>query len=273
MQTEFDSDTQVSDPRPPPAEYIQVHPTSKSWQQVWLTFVPVLIHWWRPLFLAYSFSLLSVTAAVIAPWPLKFIIDNVLSEQPLPDYLTALQQQFEPHILVIFFAISAAVLATAAAIFSALEKNLNARVREQMTLHVRKTTLAHIETLSLANDTTHRSGELVLRLVDDVGHVVRLLTKTLAVVARYLLTMIAVLVAMFWLQPVMGLIGLFIIFFMVLLVRSFAGKLHKASKTKRRNEGHVAALAQEVIRGLPGIQALGMQHRVDARFKKLNENS
>ena len=252
---------------------IEVHRTSSQWRQVWLTFLPVLMLWWKRLSIAYLFGLLAVVAAVLTPWPLKYIIDNVLSNQPLPAFFGSVQQQFEATTLVVILALIAAALALIGAICSAAEKNMNARIREQMTLKVRIATLEHIETLSLVNNTSHRSGELVLRLIDDVRHIVRLFTKTMPGVARHLFSTLAILAAMVWLEPVMGLIGLVIVGFMALLVRIFAGKLHGASKSKRKNEGKVAAFAQEVFRGLPGIQAMGMEDKVESRFQHANEKS
>ncbi len=243
------------------------------WRQVWSTFFPVLGQWWRPLSLAYLFGLFAVAAMVMMPWPLKFIIDNVLAGQPLPGPLQHVQQVLEPGALILLLAVLAALIAIAGALCSAAEKNLNARIREQMALKLRDTTLAHIETLSLQGGTQHRSGELVMRLVTDIQQVVRLFTKTLPVVARYMLTSLAVLGAMFWVAAPIGIAGLFIVLFMLLLVRGFAGHLHSASTSKRHNEGRVAALSQEIITGLPGIQAMGAEQQVRQRFRSLNEKS
>ena len=58
-------------------------------------------------------------------------------------------------------------VAVAAAAANAAEKNLSAAIRERLTLQVRDRLLGHLLTLSPTIRTTHRSGEIVLRIVDD----------------------------------------------------------------------------------------------------------
>ena len=246
---------------------------SISWRQVWSEFFPLLGNWWRSLSASYLLGLCAVAAAVLAPWPLKYIIDNVLANEALPAPLQPFQQHFDAGQLILLLAGLAALIAILGALCTAAEKNINARVREKMALEIRASTLDHITRLSLSSNTAHRSGELVMRLVTDVHHVVRLFTKTLPLVIRYLLTTLIVLGAMFWVAPQMGALGLGILLFMVLLVRVYAGALQRASRNKRRNEGKVAALSQEIISGLPGIQATGAEARVRTRFIDTNKIS
>ena len=51
------------------------------WADMWRAFAPDLRPHRLTLAAAYMFRLLSVAAAVVSPWPLKVIIDNVIAHR------------------------------------------------------------------------------------------------------------------------------------------------------------------------------------------------
>ena len=243
-----------------------------SWR-VCKTFFPMLWQHRHTLAASYFFSLLAVGAVVLIPWPLKLIIDQALIQQPLPGFLARLDPGVSPAAMVIILASAAAVIAMLGAIFSALEKNINARVRERMARDLRDELLRHIQTLPLTLRNSQRSGELGLRLVDDVHHVVRLLTKTVPVIFRHMATMVVIFTVMFWLEPLLGLLGVCVVALLAWFVRHYAGPLRDVSQQKRHYEGEVAGLTQEIIRGMHSVQAQGMEETVRERFAAMNTRS
>ena len=52
-----------------------------------------------------------------------------------------------------------------------------------------------------------------------------------------------------------------------------ARRLRNATRRKRNGEGSVAALAQEIIRGQPSVQALGAEQAMRERFGSENRES
>jgi ATP-binding cassette subfamily B protein len=121
--------------------------------------------------------------------------------------------------------------------------------------------------------TTHRSGELALRLVGDVDQFVRFLARTVPTIIEYLLTTVATLALMLWLQPELTLFAALLMPGLAIIVRVYGARLGQASRERRRREGEVAGLAQEIVRGLPVIQALGGDDHARHRFRLLNANS
>jgi len=142
-----------------------------------------------------------------------------------------------------------------------------------MTVELRDSVLAHIQSLSTHYRTRDRSGELALRLVDDVNQVVRLLTKNAPVTLRHVITSLFIFVMMFRLDPRLGAMGLGIAAALMALARLHARALHEATRRKRNGEGSVAALAQEIIRGQPSVQALGAEETMRERFGSENRES
>lgn len=247
--------------------------TRATWRNVLHAFAPGLWPHRATLAGSYSAGLLAIGAGVLAPWPLKIIIDNVLGGAAASPALSAFVVGWSAEQLVLALAAAAAVIASCEVMLSGLEKNLNARVRERMGLELRDRLLAHVHTLPLNMATTHRSGEVVMRLVSDVTLVVRLLTKTAPTIFTHVVTTLAVLAIMFWLEPLMGALGIVAVVVLVWLTRFYVHPLREASRDKRHGEGNVSGLAQEIMRGLPSVQALRAEAQVRERFVEVNRKS
>lgn len=239
------------------------------WASMWRTFAPDLRPHRRTLAAAYVFRLLSVAAAVVSPWPLKVIIDNVIARRPLPGRLQAFDA-LSSEWLVVWLTALFVVTAVVGAITGALEKNLSARVRERLTLSLRDRLLAHLQTLPPTFRTNNRSGEVVLRLVDDSDLFVRILTKTLPVLFQNVATVLLILAVMLWLDLRLAAFGVVLVPALAAVIRHYSKRLWAASRDKRRHEGKVSGLAQEIVRGLPVIQALGGERHARTRFERRN---
>lgn len=234
------------------------------------TFGPGLWAHRRLVLGSYAFRLISVAAAVFSPWPLKVIIDNVITSKPLPPALKVFFDGIPADSLVLCMTLLFVAVMMVGAFTNALEKNLSARVRERLTLELRDRLLVHLQKLSPTFRTGHRSGELVLRLVDDSDLFVRILTKTLPLLFQQLSTVVLILVVMLWLDLRLAALGLALVPILFFVIRHYSQQLWAASRAKRKHEGKVSGLAQEIIRGLPVIQALGSESHTRQRFERIN---
>jgi ABC-type multidrug transport system fused ATPase/permease subunit len=240
------------------------------WRKLARAFGPDLWAHRRLLFGAYGFRLISVGAAILSPWPLKVIIDSVITSRPLPGALRRSGLELSPEGLVLWMTALFVAATVVGAITNALEKNLSARVRERLTLRLRDRMLAHLQTLPPTFRTGHRSGELVLRLVDDSDLFARILTKTLPVLFQQVSTVLLILVVMIWLDLRLAAFAMLLVPVLFLVIRHYSTRLWTASRDKRKHEGKVSSLAQEIIRGLPVIQALGGEGHARRRFERVN---
>lgn len=237
------------------------------WKRIFQIFLPMLWKHRKALAIAYLWNLIAVAAVILSPWPLKYVIDYVLVDKALPDWISELTLGLSSVAQVLFLALALVFISAIGAFASAIEKNRNAKIREQLDLDVRERLLNHIQSVPASLFDNQKSGELVLRLVDDGQKVVRLLTKTAPVIFRYFATTIFAFVAMYMVSPLLGVLGGLIVLTLSILVRRYAGPLQKASRFKRETEGDVSALAQEIIKGLANTQAHGMEHEVSQRFQ------
>jgi ATP-binding cassette subfamily B protein len=245
----------------------------RSWREVMRRFAPIVWQHRRLIAFAYLFRIAAVVAGLAAPWPLKVIIDNVLSGRPLPRALSGLGAINAPEQLIGILAASIVGLALLRALVESKHATLSARFRERLNTDLRDRMLAHLQLLPPTIRTTHRSGELVLRLVGDVDQFVRFQARTVPTIFEYLLTTAATMALMFWLQPMLAACTAVLLPGLALIVRHYGTRLGRASRERRRREGEVAGLAQEIVRGLPVIQALGGDQHARRRFHQLNASS
>ena len=230
---------------------------------------------------AYLLGLIAVGATALLPWPLKLTIDHVLTGHPLPAMLDTAWRKLTAyyHIMpsntdfAVLLAACYAVIAVVGAICAAAEKKIGARVRERLVLSIRDTILAHVQCLPLALRSNYRKGEMVLRLIDDVQQLVRLLTKTMPVIFKHIALSVLTLAVMFWIEPGLAFAGLVVIAILAMVVVFFGRGLHQASRDKRAQEGSVAGFAQEAIKVLPTTQALGSEEHMRERFRSINRKS
>jgi ATP-binding cassette subfamily B protein len=240
------------------------------WRKLVRAFGPDLWAHRRLVLGAYAFRLISVGAVIFSPWPLKVIIDNVIASRPLTGALSKFSAGLTPEGLVLWMIILFVAATVVGAVTNALEKNFSARVRERLTLELRDRLLTHLQTLPPTFRTTHRSGELVLRLVDDSDLFARILTKTLPVLFQQVATVVLILAVMLWLDLRLAALGMLLVPVLFLVIHHYSARLWAASRDKRKHEGKVSGLAQEIIRGLPVIQALGGESHTRKRFERVN---
>jgi ABC-type multidrug transport system fused ATPase/permease subunit/glycosyltransferase involved in cell wall biosynthesis len=223
-----------------------------------------------PLAWSYFLRTVAIGAALFAPWPLKLIIDHVITSHSTPRLFLGITPELGPtHIVVLMTGLF--LLATVCgAIANSSEKNIGARIRERLTLSIRDRLLGHLQTLAPTFRNDNRSGELVLRLVDDSDLFVRVLTKTLPLLFQQFATLLLTLGVMFLVDVRLGLLASVLVPVLALVCRHYSRQLWSASRKKRRHEGKVSGLAQEIVRGMPVIQALGGERYARSKFENTN---
>ena len=238
----------------------------------WAT--PIALEHRRLLASAYAFRIAGVALGLATPWPFKVIVDNVLSHRPAPGLLRTIGLgHTSPEALVVAMAAAIVLTAVTRAFVESRHAVRSARFRERLNTDMRDRMMGHLQQLPPTIRTTHRSGELALRLVGDVDQFVRFLARTVPTIIEYLLTTAATLALMLWLQPGLTLFAALLMPGLAAIVRVYGTRLGQASRERRRREGEVAGLAQEIVRGLPVIQALGGDDHARQRFRTLNATS
>lgn len=245
---------------------------SVGFRTVVRAFAPDLWALRRRFVLANSVTLLAIAANALSPWPLKLIIDTLLDGPARHGRLVA---AFGGSSTAVVLGLGGVylLLSVVVALAQSGDGMITAQIKERLSYRLRDRVMTHMQALPPTIRMTHRSGELVLRLVGDVDQFTRLWTKTVPLLGRHAITTLVTIGAITWLSPLVGVSCLLGLPALAVLVRHHSRRVAETSRVKRRREGEVAGVAQEIVRGLPVIQALGATESARQRFGVVSATS
>ncbi len=210
---------------------------------------------------------LEVAFRLAEPWPVKFVLDAVVpaaaGQPPATGTGTV--------ILVAGLAVVvlAAGRAAAAYLMTLAFAHVGARTTESLRAQVH-------DRLLRAAPGYHagaRTGDLVTRVVGDVGRVQEaVITAGLPLVGS-VVTFVAMAAVMLVLDPLLALAVLAVVPLLLLSGRRSGARITGASRRQRGREGVLAADAAEAFSTIRFLQAYDLQGEVAGRFRRANDGS
>jgi len=113
-------------------------------------------------------------AELLEPWPLKIVLDNVISHKASHGWLYSLIRTTagtEPHQILLFACGAVAVIALLDAVCSYSEKYIMTSVGQWVTHDLRRMLYAHVRRHSLAHHDQKQTGDLISRVTTDIDAV------------------------------------------------------------------------------------------------------
>jgi len=202
---------------------------------------------------------------LIEPWPLKVVIDSVIAPGAA---------QRKDLTLVLLLASAAIVLAAglrAAASYASTVCLALAGTRAMT--RVRAAVFDHLLGMSLRYHGKARTGDLVTRLVTDVGRLQDVAVTAVLPLVSNVITLVGMVVVMLVLDPLMGLIVLAAFPIFVATSRSRGRRITGAAREQRRREGDLASTASEGLSAMPVVHAYGLESVLRGQFASSNQRS
>ena len=226
-------------------------------------FLPYARPYWRGFALALVGVIASSLVSLITPWPLKFLVDNVLHVgQPSPGAAS-------PTMIVL--GISGAIVAIAAfqGLFTYLEDFFLPAASERVAFAVRRSLFAHMQRLSLAFHDKQRTGDMITRVINDVTKVQELVTDSLLTDGlSSVLQYVGMLTIMFFFNWKLGLVAMVWSPVVVLASMYFRQRIRDQEYHVRQREGNLTSHAQETISSIRVVKAFGRERHALERFEK-----
>ncbi|WP_457670960.1 ABC transporter ATP-binding protein [Thiolapillus sp.] len=220
------------------------------------------------LFLQTLFSLLE-------PWPLKFVIDLITDSQQgrtqglLPAFITELSTTE----LLTLLAIALIIFASLRALFTYISTIAFALVGHKVLMRVREQLFNHMQRLSLSYHSEARSGDLVMRLLSDIGMIREVTVTAILPLLGNFLVLAGMLGVMFWLNWQLTLIVVAIMPALFVLTLFKSRKIQRVSRKNRQREGAMAATASETIGAIQTVQSLSLEDAFSKHFSAQNKKS
>jgi ATP-binding cassette, subfamily B, bacterial len=223
---------------------------------------------WGLLSVAFLSLLGAIAMDLIAPWPLKIIVDHLLLAKPLPAYLGALQPLMGSGATVALVVLSGsiALIALLTGFFAYLQTYLSARVGHELVYSLRRELFAHLQRLSLAFHSRTRSGELLTKVASDTNLIRDALADwALKFIAETLL-LVGVMIVMFALNWQLALVVLATLPILFVVLRRMNRAITQSARAQRKQEGRIASRLNEVLSSISLVQAFGRESYEQARF-------
>lgn len=219
-------------------------------------------------------SMLAILGAssmiLLRPWPLKLVIDYLLSAKrgaSSGSFLAPLSNW--PPLFVILLA-AGGVLAIAA-INSFLEYSrdlLTKTVGHGLTASIRLQLFGHIQRLPQSYHDYRETGELITTLTGDISLLQDLLTETFINLVSQLVLIIGMLVIVFFIDWQLALLIVAVMPLFIFAAFSFSRKIKKAAGKQREKFGKMVTSMEETLVGIGQVKAFAQEKERDKLIGK-----
>jgi len=237
-------------------------------------FLPLLRPFWRPLSAAALAMALDAFLNVFRPWPLKVVIDRVLSDKPsrVPFLHGWLDNAPFSRTEILYGACAATLLiAVVTGFLLYYFTRALGDIAQHFVFAIRRDLFAHMQRLSLRFHDQQRTGDLITRLTSDTQAIQEMIANGIPVFATNACLLMGMLVLMFWLNWQFALISLSVapLLFWVFCYKS---RIKVASRQARASTGLLASLAQETLASIRIVQGLAQEEQQNERFQARSES-
>ena len=237
--------------------------------------LPRMLPYLRPYgrFAAASVAVTILVALVTLaePWPLAFVIDGVLGDDPIPGWVTAIVGDGVGE-LIVFAVIATLVLTLLSGGLTVVNEYLSTTVNQYMTLDFRSDLVQHIQRLSFSFHDTQRTGVLMYRLNQQSGAIGQIVTG-LPAIAQSVLTMAGMAFITFTIDPLLALIALGVTPFIFYSTNFYADRIEPRLYRVRGLEAMNLAIVHEMVQMLRVVLAFGRERREYWRFRNQGEKA
>ncbi|WP_298288589.1 ABC transporter ATP-binding protein [Novosphingobium sp.] len=213
-------------------------------------------------------ALIGATALrLLEPWPLKIVIDHVLTGQ---DALPMLPRGVDALALCAVLVLGIITLRAGCDFLATIGfAKTGARILGQLRYDLYR----HLQTLSLAFHQRARTGDLTMRVVSDVASMREAMVTALMPFAANVLILCGMAGVMLVLDWQLALIAMAPLPLMALATARLGTRIQSVSRDQRKREGSVASTVTEALGGIRLIQALSLEDRMSSLFAAFNAGS
>ena len=230
-----------------------------------LGFIAGLVRPYRStLAIILAAMLLETGASLAAPWPLKFILDSVVGNHKLPEWLEhltgpLLNGHVDKMALAGIVAAGFVLITLIAAIASYIDNYYTESVGQWVANDLRLKVFAHLEHVSLSYYDSHDTGKLLSTMTEDILTIQAFASGATLGILVDLMTIVGMVGLMFWLNFDFALIAISVTPFLLIFVMRFKGAVKRATRAVRLAQTDVVALLQEDFQSIRVVKAFENQ--------------
>ncbi len=221
--------------------------------------------------ISYFFlSLLATPLALLAPIPLKIVVDNVIGNQPLPQWLdflmpSAFQQSADSLLLfsIVFFLIIAVVTSLQSLYCNNI---LQTKITQNLILDFRSKLLNHSQKLSIGFHDTKGVSHTSYRLYYDTFAIQQVIFSTIIPMISAVVTFISMFYIIMLLDSTLALVALVVSPLIVFITSRYRKPLRGAWRHYKKADKKSLSIIDEVLNMLRVVKAFGRENYEGTRF-------
>ena len=234
-----------------------------------------LVRPYRGTLLIILLAMLVETAMSLAtPWPLKIILDNVVSHHKMSPFLEDLLRPWmdgrhQMHIAALA-AIAFVLIAVLGAIATYIDNYYTESVGQYVAHDLRMRTFHHLQRLSLGYYNTHQTGAMLSTITTDIQTIQGFASSSTLNILVDMLTIVCMLALMFWLNWDFTLIAVGVTPFLLLFVSRFKKAVKKATHEVRKEQADIVEVVQQGLESMQAIKAFGRQDEEQEQLREVS---
>ncbi len=217
-----------------------------------------------------------IAAKLLGPWPLKLIVDSVLSRQPFPSNLTwieALPGAGSARGQLSWLAGATVILFLARRVVAILQNYLESGTSTRMVYHLGADLFQHLQRKSLQYHGRQRVGDLLTRVTTDVGCVRELVMDVYVPLITSLIMLAFMFVIMWGINPLLSCTAMGMAIPLTFVIKYLSGPMAARRYREKELQGEVMTHAELVLTAMPVVQAFGRERQEDERFRGLADRT
>ena len=204
---------------------------------------------------------------LLQPWPLKFVLDEVLgSSQSNGRFSVKVIQDLDPALLLLFCAIAVVLFATFRAFATYANTVGFALIGNRVLTEIRSKLYNHIQCLPLSFHTKAKSGDLLIRVIGDVGMLQDIIVTAAMPLLANTLVFLGMFCVMFWFNAKLALIAFSILPIFWLTTVRLGRKITEVSRKQRKTQSALASTTAESVNAIKTVQALSLEDTFSEKF-------
>ena len=232
-------------------------------------------HWKLGVF-SVVLLLFTVGTGLLTPWPMKILVDSVLTKPPapLPNPLAGLLPLLSgrPFSLLLSVVLGGLFVTFIQNVFLVLNNYVNTRLDQNIVLDFRTELFEHTQRLSMAYHDRRRAG-LMIYVINSQGDCVSRLIMAIPQISQSVLTLLGMFWIAFRMDWQLSLLCLTVVPFLYYSVGYYVTHIQQKLLEVRGMEAESLSIIHEAINMLRVIIAFGREDRELLRFRKQGEKT
>jgi ABC-type multidrug transport system fused ATPase/permease subunit len=213
--------------------------------------------------------------SLAGPWPLAVILDVFVGAHHLPKQLAEILQPWL-HAggkvqIGLFAALASVLIALIGGIASYFANYYTESVGQWVAHDLRMRTYHHLQRLSLSYYDSHQVGTLLSTITADIGTIQSFASSATLGILVDLMTIIGMLVLMFYLNWDFALIAVAVTPFLLLFISHFNKAVKAATKEVRKRQSDIVTTLEQGLESVRVVKAFGREELQESQLSSVSQ--